>query len=185
VEKKSLGKESKIAIPELLKNRLFQIITGVILIIALAGGVYSIFNVTNNENADAVLSSGEISEFDTENPEISDIAEVLPQQRRDADDSYSAQWNDFETTVDPFSDPMRLTGVVTGGRGGAMAIIESSGTSYIVSVGDYVDDLWAVRQISSEMVTMRAYNQEVSLFLDQPPVTRMLDGGLGDDEEGQ
>jgi hypothetical protein len=103
--------------------------------------------------------------------------------RDTGDESTSDLWTSFDAGVDPFTDPMKLTGVVVGGRGGAMAIIESSGTAYIVAVGDYVDDLWAVREITSDMVVMRAYNQEVSLFLDQPPITRTLDGGLFEEED--
>jgi len=68
-----------------------------------------------------------------------------------------------------------LTGVVIGGRGGSMAIIESGGSSFIVTEGDYVDDLWAVIHIKRGMAVLRAYDQEVSLYLDQPAVTRSLD----------
>ncbi|MDW7728811.1 MAG: hypothetical protein SCJ94_02220 [Bacillota bacterium] len=182
--KKDSKRKFNIVVPEYLKNRLFMIIAGVVLAIALAGGVYSIYLLRDNDTANGSPETNEIAEFTAENPEISEIAEVLPQQKRDTEGVLSgAQWSAFEPSIDPFSDPMRLTGVVIGGRGGNMAIIESSGTSYIVSVGDYVDDLWAVLKISAEMVVMRAYNQEVSLFLDQPPVTRMLDGGLDEDEQ--
>jgi len=84
--------------------------------------------------------------------------------------------------------PMILTGVVTGGRGGNMAIIESGGASYIVSEGDYVNDFWVVRRVYREMVVLRAHDREVSLYFDQPPATRTLDlehiEDEGDFEEG-
>jgi hypothetical protein len=178
------GKKFNFVIPEIFENRLFIIIAGAILLIAVAGGITSAYIMRNRMAADEVnpreTSAGVLSADGA----VSDYAEVLPQQRRTIDDaSGSDLWASFEANIDPFSDPMRLTGVVIGGRGGAMAIIESSGMAYIVAVGDYVDDLWAVRQITRDMVVMRAYNQEVSLFLDQPPVTRTLDGGLDEEED--
>ncbi len=184
MEKKNGVKKFNLAIPEFLKTRMFYLIAGAILLIAVAGGIYSIY-LLGNGLADAEPEHAKTaSELSAENPEVSDVAEVLPQQRRESSDqSDSAAWNAFEPLVDPFSDPMRLTGIVSGGRGGDMAIIESSGIAYLVAVGDYVDDLWAVRQISGDMVIMRAYNQEVSLFLDQPPVTRMLDQMWEDEGE--
>jgi hypothetical protein len=110
--------------------------------------------------------------------------EVLPQQKRNLEnDAESSSWNAFEPVTDPFAGPMKLTGILLGGFNDSMAIIESSGMAYVVSVGDYVDDVWAVREIGREMVILRAHNLEVSLFLDQPPVTRTLDGDLEPDQE--
>lgn len=111
------------------------------------------------------------------------VAEVLPQQRRSDGTMEDGTWVPVNQYFDPFAEPIKLTGVAIGGSGGPMAIIESGGSSFIVKVGDYVDDLWAVLEIKREMVILRAYNQEISLFLDQPPLTRTLDVGLSD--EGQ
>lgn len=111
------------------------------------------------------------------------VAEVLPQQRRSDGTMEDGTWVHVNQYFDPFAEPIKLTGVAIGGSGGPMAIIESGGSSFIVKVGDYVDDLWAVLEIKREMVILRAYNQEISLFLDQPPLTRTLDVGLSD--EGQ
>jgi hypothetical protein len=184
MEGKETGKIFNITVPEIFKNRLFIIIAGAILFIAVAGGVFSVYLLRDKVTADGSPARDNLTGAVSVPEEVSDVAEVLPQQRRNTDDESSSDlWNSFEAGVDPFTDPMRLTGVVIGGRGGAMAIIESSGTAYIVAVGDYVDDLWAVRQITRDMVVMRAYNQEVSLFLAQPPVTRTLDGGLDEDED--
>ena len=188
MEGKEPSKKIKFTAPEIFKNRLFIIIAAAILLVAVAGGVLSVYLLRDKVAADDSPTRDKASGTFELSEGVSDVAEVLPQHRRETDDEYTSDiWTSFEAGVDPFTDPMRLTGVVTGGRGGAMAIIESSGTAYIVAVGDYVDDLWAVRQITRDMVVMRAYNQEVSLFLDQPPVTRTLDGGLDeveDQEEG-
>ncbi len=177
-------KRINIEIPEIFKNRLFIIIAGAILFIALAGGIFSVYLLRDKVAADGSPARDNLTGAISVPEEVGDVAEVLPQQRRNTDDESSSDPGTYyEAGVDPFTDPMRLTGVVIGGRGGAMAIVESSGTAYIVAVGDYVDDLWAVREITRDMVVMRAYNQEVSLFLDQPPVTRTLDGGLDQDED--
>jgi len=180
--------KGEIKIPEFPVNRLFLLLAGAIILAALIGGIYSIYLLSEVETAANNPDGTDQMEFSAENPEISGTAEVLPQQRRDSGDlTEGVLWSSYQPMVDPFADPMRLTGILSGGRGRSMAIIESSGTSYIVLEGDYVDDLWAVREISAEMVIMRAYNQEVSLFLDQPPVTRMLDGGFDveEQEEGE
>ncbi len=180
-------KKKPLNLTELAGNKLYLVIAGVIIILALTGAVYGVLALRSNLNADAGADSQSLSGTAANDSTVADTAEVLPQQIRintteDEEDIFSG----FEPYVDPFADPMKLTGVVIGGRSGAMAIIESSGTSYMVAVGDYVDDLWAVLQITRDMVILRAHNQEVSLFFDQPPVTRSLDSDreVEDLEEG-
>ncbi|MDZ4133588.1 MAG: hypothetical protein U1E11_10680 [Dethiobacteria bacterium] len=181
----SRKKPSKLS--ELTANKFYLVIAGVIMLLAVTGAVYGALALRNNLNVVTGVDSQTLSGTASADSTVADTAEVLPQQIRintteDDEGSYSG----FEPFVDPFADPMKLTGVVIGGRGGAMAIIESSGTSYMVAVGDYVDDLWAVLQITRDMVILRAHNQEVSLFFDQPPVTRSLDSyrEVEDQEEG-
>ncbi len=175
------GKDLDVKTPKILsmfKNRLFVIIAGSILLVAVILGVYGIFILRDQTASEDPPTEPEFVSSETvdENAEVEGTAEVLPQQQRSYDqDAEGERWSAFEPAVDPFSDPMRLTGVVFGGRGGAMAIIESSGTSYIVAEGDYVDDLWAIRSIHRDTVILRAHNQEVKLFFDQPPVARSLD----------
>jgi hypothetical protein len=159
-----------------LNTRFFLIATMVILSLALVMGIYGLVTLLDlwNSSTEAI---------DLSNPgglpegqQIAEIAEVLPQQRRVGEETDSFQWDVFEPYYDPFADPMKLTGIVVGGsRGGAMAIIESRGISYIVSPGDYVDDLWAVSTITRDKVVLKSYNSEISLYLDKPPVTRSLD----------
>lgn len=162
----------------LLKNRLFIIIAGSLLVLAVVLGIYSIV-MLNNRTASETNNDQEIEAVDPEVVIAEDVegtAEVLPQQVRSDDDLNEDQGGSvFNPSVDPFSDPMKLTGVLYGSRGGPLAIIESSGTSYIVSEGDYVDDLWAVRSIVRDSVVLRAHNQEVELFFDQAPETRSLE----------
>ena len=162
-----------------LNNKLYLGITGFVLLVVIWWLVYGFVILPGISAQDrSTADQGRIEAVNDD--EIVQQAEVLPQQIRQ-DDSEERSWSPFSSTSDPFGGPMKLTGIVTGGRGGGMAIVESSGTSYIVAEGDYVDDLWAVYSISPSTVTMRAHNQEVSLFLDQPPVIREL--GYQRDEE--
>ncbi|MGM0652964.1 MAG: hypothetical protein ACQES4_09340 [Bacillota bacterium] len=166
----------------IVKSRLFIIIAGSLLVLAVILGIYSI-TILNNRTASETNNDQEIEAVDPEVVIAEDTegtAEVLPQQVRSDDDSDNDPNEDqggsaFNPSVDPFSDPMKLTGVLYGSRGGPLAIIESSGTSYIVSEGDYIDDLWAVRSIVRDSVVLRAHNQEVKLFFDQAPEARSLE----------
>ncbi len=183
------GKALELKIPPILKNKLFLTIAGSILFLAVAGGVYGIFALRDFKTDEPLISEAGENGSAAEDQELTETAEVLPQQRRDSDtDSDNGDneaWTMFDSSTDPFADPMRLTGTVTGGRSGTMAIIESSGTSYIVSEYDYVDDLWAVREVSADKVILRAHNKEIILYLDQPPVTRSLDPGNDGDDQGE
>lgn len=172
------GMELDDRIPAILKNKVFLIAAGAVLLLAVIGGAYLFFFYPDSAAPPPPGPTQPIPPVaGRDNDDENDVAEVLPQPVREDE---SAQEENRtrrlpDPHVDPFSDPMRLTAVVFGGRGGNMAVVESSGTSYIVAEGDYVEDLWLVRRITWEAVILRAYNQEVSLFLNQPPVTRTLD----------
>lgn len=176
----------------LLKNKVFLVVGGSILFLALVASTYSAVTLGNRVEAElmALESNGNLPGLVGD--DVVGVAEVLPQQRRENDGQGMADGPG--SFIDPFAEPMKLTGVAIGGHGGNMAIIESGGTSYIVAVGDYVDDLWAVTIISRDSAVLRAHNQEVSLFFGQPPVTRSLefapdideneDDAQNEDEEG-
>jgi len=156
------------------KNKRFLIIAVLILLIAVVGGIYSIFILAERTASETVLATPDQVGSVPVDLAAAEIVEVLPQQKRNIENNYEQNRNNINPLMDPFAEPMRLTGVVIGGRGGAMAIIESNGISNIVSAGDYVDDLWAVYKIARGNVILRAYDLEVTLYLDQPPVTRTL-----------
>lgn len=168
---------------EIFKNKRFLVIVGLLILLAFAGSIYGMIILAGRTASETVLKlPDQAGSFPAELAEA-DVVEVLPQQRRYTDPDRDNTWSTYNQFTDPFAEPMRLTGVVVGGRGGNMAIIEAGGASYIVSVGDYVDDLWAVYRISRTVVVLRAQNQEVSLFFDEPPLARSLDYELNDDRE--
>jgi hypothetical protein len=167
----------------LKKDKQLLLITGCVLALLVTGIV--IIVLSGSRAGEELQALGEVPGI-ASGEKAADavvVAEVLPQQRRSDGTMEDGTWVPVNQYFDPFAEPIKLTGVAIGGSGGPMAIIESGGSSFIVKVGDYVDDLWAVLDIKRETVTLRAYNQEISLFLDQPPLTRTLDVDLED--EGQ
>lgn len=186
------GKDLDVKTPKILlflQSKLFFIIVGIILLFAVAGSIYGVVFL-----GESVAGDREAEEKNQEDEGVEGLekAEVLPQQKREDNDyeyEEDGEYLDddaqdvFGASIDPFAEPMKLTGIVTGGRGGVMCIIESSGNSYIVSEGDYVDDLWAVSEVDAERAVLRAHDKEVTLYLDQPPETRPIGGEL--EENGQ
>jgi len=182
--------EKRFKLPPFVKEKRFFIIAGAILFLAVAGGAVSIL-ILGDRTAEESAAEGEQEALNDEAPET---AEVLPQQRREDEDDSGSEGGEvkddqvtytFNPSTDPFTDPMRLTGTASGGKGGNMAIIESSGTSYIVAENDYVDDLWSVREVRVDRVILRAHDQEVTLYLDKPPETRSLYPELDEEDQGE
>lgn len=171
---------------EIFKNKRFLILAGVILFLAVFGLAYSIVILTDRTAIEQVPTQPGTTGQVPSDSDNANLVEVLPQLQRSSEEVADGALTSLNPIMDPFAEPIKLTGVVIGGRGGTMAIIESSGTSFIVAVGDYVDDLWAVYQITRGSAVLRARNQEVVLYLDQPPVTRSLDPrpDEGGQEEG-
>ena len=177
------GKMLDYKTPEIFKNKRFLVIAGLLILLAFAGSIYGMILLAGRTASETVVKLPDQAGSFPADLAQADVVEVLPQQKRFTDPDRDNTWPTYNQFIDPFAEPMKLTGVVVGGRGGTMAIIEAGGASYIVSVGDYVDDLWAVYRITRTMVVLRAQNQEVSLFFDEPPSARSLDYDLNDDRE--
>ncbi|ACV63985.1 hypothetical protein Dtox_3250 [Desulfofarcimen acetoxidans DSM 771] len=64
---------------------------------------------------------------------------------------------------DPFSGGMTLQGIISGGEGGDLAIIQSGGAVYIVSKGMSVADVWQVREINKSTVTLSGGGKTIRL----------------------
>lgn len=84
--------------------------------------------------------------------------DVLPQVER----------TDEEETLrprDPFAAPPKLMGVLLGGEGEDLAIIEAGGNTYISSVGDSVAGLWKLRKIQRDKAILLLGEEETVLYL--------------------
>lgn len=92
--------------------------------------------------------------------EDEESAEVLPQMTRT-----STEYMEEANYRDPFTSPGVLVGVITGGRQGDMAIIETSRANYVVFEGDLVDDHWTVSEIGPEAVVLRAGGEVLNMTL--------------------
>ncbi|MEW5785521.1 MAG: hypothetical protein AB1767_10690 [Bacillota bacterium] len=118
----------------------------------------------------------------TGNNNDAETGEVLPQNIRDSANADEAIW----FARDPFAAPLKLTGVISGGWGDPIAIIESGSAAYIVSVGDIINEVWTVAQIVKDTVVLKAADREVKLQLKHRPIEEMgvdsseSDGGEGD-----
>jgi hypothetical protein len=69
---------------------------------------------------------------------------------------------------DPFSGPLKLVGVVIGGGGKNMAVLESGGRSYVLQKGDVLDNGMSVESISEEEIRLKDGERQVSVKLEQP-----------------
>lgn len=139
----------------LFQNKQVLMIGGIVLAALVVLGISTIFVLNRPATKPVTAESGNAEEAP------GDEAEVLPQTRRDNGETQSMD----VFFRDPFASPLKLTGIVTGGSGGAMAIIESSGTTYVVTAGDVINEFWTVLTISQEAVLLNAGDREVNLRL--------------------
>lgn len=116
--------------------------------------------------------------------ETKENGEVLPQSRRDL--SLDGAGETIWFGRDPFATPLKLTGIVTGGFGDDLAIIESGSAAYIVKVGDVVDEVWTVTKIGKDTVELKTADREIKLQLAAraiPEVVTKKDNSADDDGE--
>lgn len=88
--------------------------------------------------------------------------ELLPEIKRPLDPS-SEENPERRQVKDPFIGPLELAGVVLGGRGGNLAIIEAGDAAYVVSEGDLVQSVWTVSKIGPDTVLLIAGEQQLRL----------------------
>lgn len=66
---------------------------------------------------------------------------------------------------DPFSGGIVLRGVITGGEGGDLAVIEAGSTAYVASKGATIAGDWTVVEIRRNSVLLASANRELLLEL--------------------
>jgi hypothetical protein len=109
--------------------------------------------------------------------------EVLPQSRRTL--PFDGSEEEIWFGRDPFATPLKLTGIVTGGFGDAMAIIESGSAAYIVTVGDVVEEIWTVTQISRDAVDLITADREIKLQLTNRAIPEVVTKDDAADDDGE
>lgn len=89
--------------------------------------------------------------------------EFLPDTKRELDEEDDAAV--LARIRDPFSAPLALTGVVLGGRGADLAVIQAGGAAYVVTAGEPVAGVWTVAEIRPDSVLLTADGRELLLEL--------------------
>jgi len=98
---------------------------------------------------------------------------VLPETRRaPAGQPESASPSDAGGTVDPFAGPAVLRGVITGGGGNDLAIIEIGGATYVAAPGDKIAGDWTVTEIKNGLVILTTQDQEMRLEFNKVKVEK-------------
>lgn len=64
---------------------------------------------------------------------------------------------------DPFNVALKLKGIINGGNGSDLAIINGGSTSYIVKVGEEIQGGWKVKEIKEDAVILTSGNQSLEL----------------------
>lgn len=83
----------------------------------------------------------------TNSPDPGALSTYLPDTSRKLEDNQEIR--------DPFSRGMMLKGIITGGSGGNLAIIESGTTAFVVGPGDEMEGGWTVAEIKSGAVILK------------------------------
>lgn len=132
------------------------IITACALVLALSVGL-----ATGKIGGERFSGSPETGIALAQESEGNENTEALPQTTRQTEDPF-----DPSETSDPFSGPMKLTGVVLCGRGHHLAIIEAGGSACVVSRGDEIAETWTVVSIQKRSVILTSTDREITLKLD-------------------
>ncbi|GAB6182076.1 hypothetical protein JCM14036_33950 [Desulfotomaculum defluvii] len=143
-------------LPYLRKNK--GVALGLVLfVIILVGGIYLVkFNMD-------VLQSGnggktaEVSPPEGVDPKLP-VSTFLPQEKRTLDAA--------ATVKDPFAGRMKLKGIMTGGGGSNLAIIELNNTSYIAKPGTELSKGLFVELIKPDEVVLKTKDERMYLKFD-------------------
>jgi Tfp pilus assembly protein PilP len=111
-------------------------------------------DITNNKAIDSTVSKNEDRPVDAK-------VEILPQKVRTEDQKNEG--GNVTSQIDPFEQPMVLSGVLVNDNGDNIAIIESEGKSFVVKEGDTVGKNWKVEEIKEDGVILN--NGEKDSFI--------------------
>ncbi len=118
------------------------LVLGLIILVVLFRLNYNFINKNRDEQVQQQTGS-EIAN----SPDSGALSTYLPDTSRKLEDS-----NDIR---DPFSRGMVLKGIITGGSGGNLAIIESGSTAFVVGPGEEIAGGWTVAEIKRSAVIIK------------------------------
>jgi len=99
-----------------------------------------------NKNRDEQIQQQTGSET-AKSPDSGTVSTYLPDTGRKLEDSSEIR--------DPFSSGMVLKGIITGGSGGNLAIIESGNTAFVAGPGEEIAGGWTVTEIKRSAVIIK------------------------------
>jgi len=134
-------------------KNIIYLAAGGVLCIALI--IFIVLNTAPDEPADiaAAGKDGQTGENFT----------YLPDLTRTIDGQKPAAEPAAQQPRDPFAGGMALKGIITGGSGGDLAVIEAGNTAYILGVDATVAGEWTVKEINKDSVIMTSQEQELRL----------------------
>lgn len=144
----------------IIKNKKGLIVPVSILLILLSAGlVYYTIGLRRPDPAPALTADPAIGDERGENALVAeDAVEVLPQIERQEEE-------EMMRPPDPFAAPPILVGVLMGGVGENIAIIEAGGNRYIATEGNMVAGLWKVQEIHRDKAVIVLRDRETVLYL--------------------
>ncbi len=86
---------------------------------------------------------------------------------------------------DYFSGPAKLVGLLTGGKRGDLAIIETPFATYLATKGELIDDYWTLAEIAEDYVLLRAEGKSHRLEMKAEASPVLPDEPEGEGEEEQ
>lgn len=137
------------------KYKIYLIIGGVLLIVVVVG----VFHAMNSVKPDATGQLGELQ--GSQGPSIT----YLPTTTRTVDQPSDSTGLTVSQLRDPFSGGIVLRGVITGGTGNDLAVIEAGSTAYVVSQGAVVAGDWTLAEINRDSVVLTSGSSELILEL--------------------
>ncbi|SFF92805.1 hypothetical protein SAMN05660649_00040 [Desulfotomaculum arcticum] len=83
----------------------------------------------------------------------------------------------------PFNVALKLKGIINGGNGGDLAIIEAGSTTYIAKVGEEIQGGWKIKEIKDGVVILTTGKQSLELKFNGQANIRIGDNNNADQEQ--
>lgn len=126
----------------------------ILLLVFLGGGIYLIKYNMDVLKSDQAGQNAAVSPPAGVDPQLP-VSTFLPQEKRTL--------NQTTTVKDPFASKMKLKGIMTGGGGTNLAIIELGNTSYIAKPGTEISQGLFVEEIKPDLVLLKSKEERMYL----------------------
>ncbi|KAF1086576.1 hypothetical protein SPSYN_00295 [Sporotomaculum syntrophicum] len=142
---------------QFIVNNKKNLITGGVILLACFIFLAMLFKLNDsyiNKNQDEQTQQQNGSKT-AKSPEPGALSTYLPDTGRKLDESRDIR--------DPFSSGMVLKGIITGGNGGNLAIIETGNTAFVTGPGEEIAGGWTVEEIKRGAVIIKMGTNKLQL----------------------